>query len=57
MSQDQAIGSVIIVAKEMFGLKWKKFDEDQKQITIDTVPDKEQGSRQGSRSLRTEHHS
>ena len=30
MSQDQAIGSVIIVAKEMFGLKWKKFDEDQK---------------------------
>ena len=47
MSQDQAIGSVIIVAKEMFGLKWKKFDEDQKQITIDTVPDKKRNREVG----------
>ena len=40
MSKEQAIGSTIIVAKELFGLKWKRFDEDEDKVDLDTVPDK-----------------
>ena len=39
MSQEQAISAVIRVGSSMFGMKWKKFDEED-EITIDTVPDK-----------------
>ena len=39
MSQEQAISAVIRVGNNMFGMKWKKFDEED-EITIDTVPDK-----------------
>lgn len=47
MSQAQAIGSTIIVAKEMFGLSWRSFDEDDKEITLDTVPDKKRNREVG----------
>lgn len=42
MSKEQAIGSTIIIAKELFNLKWKKFDDDEDTIDLDTVPDKKQ---------------
>ena len=38
-SREQAVGSVMIVAKEMFNIKWKGFNEDDKIIDLDTVPD------------------
>lgn len=40
MSRDQAIGSTIIVAKELFNIEWLKFEEDTDKITLDTVPHK-----------------
>ena len=40
MSKEQAIGLTLIVAKELFGLKWKRFYEDEDKVDLDTVPDK-----------------
>ena len=40
MSKEQAIGSTIIVAKELFGVQWKKSNEDEDKVDLDTVPDK-----------------
>ena len=40
MSRDQAIGSTIIVAKELFNIEWLRFEEDANKITLDTVPHK-----------------
>lgn len=40
MSKEQAVGSTIIIAKELFNLKWKRFDDDDSTIDLDTVPDK-----------------
>ena len=39
MSKNQAIGLSIIIAKELFNLRWKKFDEGST-IDLDTVPEK-----------------
>ena len=39
MSKEQAIGSTIIIAKELFNLTWKSFDEDEGTIDLDTLPD------------------
>ena len=40
VSKEQAIGLTIIVAKELFGLTWKRFDEDEDNVDLNTVPDR-----------------
>ena len=40
MSKEQAIGSTIIIAKELFNVIWKRFDDDEEQVDLDTVPDR-----------------
>ena len=40
MSKEQAIGSTIIIAKELFNIIWKRFDDDKEKVDLDTVPDK-----------------
>ena len=39
MSKDQAIGSTMIISKELFNLRWKKFEEGEL-IDLDTAPNK-----------------
>ena len=40
MSKEQAIGLTIIVAKKLFGVKWKRSNEDEDKVDLDTLPDK-----------------
>ena len=40
MSKEQSIGSAIIISKELYNVIWKKHDEDQGVVDLDTVPDK-----------------
>ena len=40
MSKEQAIGSTIIIAKELFNVKWKRLEEGSEYIDMDTIPDK-----------------
>ena len=36
MSRNQAVGSVLIVGKEMFGRNWKGFSDDSEKVDMDT---------------------
>ena len=47
MSGDQAVGSTKIIAKELFNLDWKTFDDDKEEITLDTMPDKKRNREVG----------
>ena len=40
MSKEQAIGSTLIIAKELFNVKWKRLEDGSTVIDMDTVPDK-----------------
>ena len=40
MSKEQSIGYAIIISKELYNVIWKKHDEDQGVVDLDTVPDK-----------------
>ena len=40
MSNEQATSAITIIAKEMFNLKWKKHNEDDSVVDLDTLPAK-----------------
>ena len=40
MSKEQAIGSTMIIAKELFNVRWKRLEDGSTAIDMDTVPDK-----------------
>ena len=39
MSKEQSVGATCIIAKELFNIEWKKFDQDETAVDLDTMPD------------------